>query len=829
MRKNWCIMLVGMMLLIFLPGGSQSCDSITVNSPLIFGSRLTATCTVSRTLCRGLEEDEFQFKWKLDNDFIPSSQYMHPFKNTTTVTLDNFNKSSALLSCYIIGASKRMQLIDRKDVKAGYPPSPPTNLSCLMNLFDDKLNCTWELGKDPLIQTNVTLSSIKATSKCEASPEVKENIIPKEYKTSALIPRKQFNLYKKLAVSVTVKNALGSATSTICLVPGHEVKLDPPVIEEATASVPGCVKLQWRNGKTGFYIVEQTYQLRYRKEDEKKWTEPADLGSGLNETSICGILSATKYHFQLRSIRASKTGVWSEWGHERTITTLESAPTGKLETWWKQTESKDGLQGRIQLLWKALKKHEANADHMWYVVKRSSGYGSNDAILCNTTALNCSFSPSIGVMGATVWAYNTAGHSQGTEITFSIKKGELGSNFQVFPNDNYSLRVEWETKPSAKGYILEWYESSNNPDIEINWKREPQWSRNSVLNENIKPFQLYIIKLFPLYEEGVGAPVQKEMYSRQRAPDLAPKLTLIRASKSQAELSWEPIPLESQHGFITGYTIYWTDPNGVELFADLKATSREYVIGNLDSLTVYKVVLSISTSGGSTNGTVMTIYTTLFDENEVNMLIMVLCLSFITIIIVTFILCIMKHERMKKRFWPSIPDPANSSMGKWDSVKQEKPRMTLNTRDVNQIITSDITILEGWAGKKPATEDLPKDTPIFPQDHSVNFHVQSQSIIENMNTLMSYVNVLDTVQYAKVITGGYREQSPPSSLYIRSESTQPLLGDTSPSPTNYENMWFHCQNQEDSVFFMEEESQTHFPLLQELKIQDEEEPFCLYS
>lgn len=41
------------------------------------------------------------------------------------------------------------------------------------------------------------------------------------------------------------------------------------------------------------------------------------------------------------------------------------------------------------------------------------------------------------------------------------------------------------------------------------------------------------------------------------APSHAPKLHLKRISKSEAELCWEPLPVEVQNGFITSYTIFW--------------------------------------------------------------------------------------------------------------------------------------------------------------------------------------------------------------------------------------------------------------------------------
>lgn len=43
------------------------------------------------------------------------------------------------------------------------------------------------------------------------------------------------------------------------------------------------------------------------------------------------------------------------------------------------------------------------------------------------------------------------------------------------------------------------------------------------------------------------------------APSYAPKLHLKSISKSDAELCWDPVPVEMQNGFITSYTIFWAN------------------------------------------------------------------------------------------------------------------------------------------------------------------------------------------------------------------------------------------------------------------------------
>ncbi|KAM4699822.1 granulocyte colony-stimulating factor receptor [Discoglossus pictus] len=819
MQRDRGILLGEVLLFFFLPG-THSCGTIAVESPIIqFGAPLTASCTLQQELCRGLEEEAVGLLWKLDGNIIPKSHYRSVQGNSSTVYFSNFNKSSGILSCYIKSV-KGLYLVNNVQINAGYPPSPPSNLSCLMNLTDEGLVCSWQPGRDPLIKTSAILLYSRSKGQCNISPENKTTCIPQEGQSSCTISRIHFNPTQKIVLWVTMQNALGSVDSTpLCLFPNNAVKLDPPIIErlDSLHSRPGCVSIEWRMAKLGTWI-EQWYQLRYRREWEINWTESQELIDGSLKNVLCGLSPASKYHFQLRCIKSHLRGYWSEWGTESSLITAEEAPKEMLITWWRKLQATE----QVQLLWKApqlkeVRRQTSYASPLWYIVKISPGHHNSDIAVCNTTALNCSFSLPSGTGKASIWAYNTAGSSPETELLFYDRNGPPASGIQVSPDSDQGLRVEWEQQVSAKGYILEWCKYSPSPDCEVNWKTELAGSRLSILRDNIKPLQMYTVWLYPLYENTVGSSVQINAYSRQGAPALSPKLQLTSYSKSQAALSWEPIPVEKRNGFITNYTVFWIYKNEKEQAATLNGSATSFVIRNLQPFSMYKVFLMSSTAGGSVNGTIMVLHTPLMDELETVMLV----LSITCILFITAMLCLCKHGRINKQLWPIVPDPANSSMGKWSPMLKEGAKVALNTsQDINQLITSDLIIVEA------EEKNLQKHSSNFKQSYLESHSLQSPSTAQGLATLQSYVNIIDSVQYAQVITGGYRQQSPPASMYVRSDSTQPLLGDMSPSPQNYENMWFHSK-QEDSVFLVEEETLTDFPLLQGLKIHGEGEAFSL--
>ncbi|XP_056413121.1 granulocyte colony-stimulating factor receptor [Hyla sarda] len=804
MYKNQGVLL----LLLFVVQGAQSCH-ITVDSSIIpIGSPLSASCD-----CPHLGNGKYEVIWKLDEDFVPCNLSSNAQTSTCSAYIASFNKTSGLLQCYV-SSSEGLQLVDQVTISAGYPPAPPTNISCLTNIHKNIVNCTWQLQKHSLLEENVTLSTFKSSNKCSTHLSSEYICNPSKGEHFCNISRKYFDNFGELSVQVIVQNKIGSATSSrLCVVPLQEVKLDPIVIKD-TIPHKDCVTLQWTYGRKAEFLKDMRCQFNYRKAAEMEWTGPIEVPVDVKTIDQCGLVGGIKYDFQIRCIRKNLTGQWSEWGPTTNVTTVETIPTGKLETWWRILEPTHDSPEKIQLLWKPLERNKANAEHLWYIVK--SSLDETDTILCNTTSLNCTISLPTEKKNVFIWTYNNAGASPESQITFTARNGTPVSKIEVSSNGDSSLKVMWEPQSSAKSYLLEWHKNTELSDCEIHWRVEQEGKRSSIL-QDIQPYQRYSVRLYPLYKDCIGMAIEIDAYSKEGAPDYSPDITLITVNKSQAAVQWKPIPVQRSNGFIN-YTVFWTETSGKEHSATLDGSATKYIITNLLPSTTYQVLLSSSTSEGSVNGTGLMLHTAAADNEDINMMLLIFILFGFFIIIVMVLTCIMKHERMKNRFWPVVPDPANSQMGKRVFFLEKTPEMTFDISDVSQINTSELRIVEGWKEKNLPLENGVKDNCF--EDYGLACNTQTSSSPEDPNKPKYYINV-DTVQYAKVITEGYREQSPPTSVYVRSDSTQPLLCDVSPSPQNYENTWFHFSSHEDSVFLMEEETLKDFPLLNALQLHED--------
>ncbi|NXT02949.1 CSF3R factor, partial [Jacana jacana] len=798
------------LLLLLCPGGTMGCASVAVGSPIVpLGSPVTASCTIRSELCRGLERGKVRITWMLDNEPMAGSQQRGPGGTVVSnLTLPQFNYTQAKLWCWLEWNGTK-QRVGMAEIRAGYLPAKPFNLSCVLNLSDYGLRCQWERGADSHLPTSVTL-------KCAGSraPAV-TGCTPQGDRSHCTVPRRLLQLYRQMEIWVSATNALGTAESEhLYIDPMDVAKLDPPALQ-SIQSIPfqtDCVALAWEVARSIAHMELQC-ELRYRAAEESVWALVTGINGQAGTVQHCGFLFGTQYHFQMRCRRSSARGYWSEWSPGRNYTTHEKAPSGKLDVWWSTQSAGAGGRLEVQLRWKAPRRREANGRVLGYRVTLSPRRrGRDPPTICNTTRTQCNFSAPGGTRRVYLSAYNTAGESAATEVILLERKGQPLARLWTMPGDERSLWVHWEAPPApVAAYILEWQPVPSEPGpCSACWQMERDGAATAALiQDGIEPFQRYNISVYPIYKDAIGVPVHTAAYSKQKAPSYAPKLHLQSISKSNAELCWDPVPVEMRNGFITSYTIFWADSIAEVSSAAVNPSLRSFVIRELKPSTLYKVHIMASTAAGGTNGTSLTLVTMVLDEIEIQFLFLTLGLIFVLLILL--LICFQKNGRVKKQFWPSVPDPANSSLGKWVPVELQQEYLQVpGVKEPGLATISTITVLERAAwGKEPAEG---RGRPGCGWEAAEPPRGPSGSG--------------ETVQYARVVGEGYRgQQHVPPRLYLRSSSCQPLLPEPSPSPKPYQNLWFHwaaphgCPGDGGCP----EEPPATFPLLQGLRISGAEE------
>ncbi|NXJ13688.1 CSF3R factor, partial [Odontophorus gujanensis] len=810
-------------LLLLLPSGTQQsgaesdCASVAVGAAVVpMGSAVTASCTVHRERCRGLEDGQLHISWLLDGEAMDGRQHRGVGSmEVSELSVPQLNRTRAKLWCCVEWNGTK-QRVGVAEIRAGYPPGKPSNLSCLLDLSDYGLTCRWQQGADGHLPTSVLLKSHRCPH-CRSRAPAVTGCTPQNGHSQCTVPRRLLQLYRPMELWVTATNALGTAESErLRIDPMDVAKLDPPTLQSIRSVPPqtDCITLSWAVAPRNAHM-ELCCELRYRAPEDPSWAVVTGIVGHAGTAQHCGFLFGTLYHFQMRCRRNSARGYWSEWSVGRNHTTHEKAPAGKLDAWWSTRPAAGRME--VQLRWKAPRRQEANGHVLGYrVTLGPRKRGRELQTVCNTTDTQCDFTVPARMCRVYLSAYNAAGESAATEVILLERKGLPLVGLQALPGGERSLWVHWEAAlVPAVAYVLEWQEVSSEPTrCSSCWQLERNGAATSALiQDSIEPFQRYDISVYPLYKDAVGTPAHIAAYSKQKAPSHVPKLHLKSIGKSQAELSWEPVAVELQNGFITHYTVFWANSTTEVSSAVVNSSLSSFTIQGLKPSTLYKVHIMASTVGGSTNGTSLTLVTTVLDDIEIQFLFLTLGLVFVLLIIL--LICFQKNGRVKQQFWPSVPDPANSSLGTWVPAEQE-PLQAHGVKEPGPATISTVTVLDKAAGKQTPTwsKEPPAEPPALPQPY-----VQQPG----PSTLQTHAGLgAEPVQYYVQVVGGSSRcpQHVAPCLYVRSSSTQPLLSDPSPEP--YENLWFRgaapsCPRQSP------EEPLLDFPMLRGLRVSGAEE------
>ncbi|KAK7147955.1 hypothetical protein R3I94_010471 [Phoxinus phoxinus] len=783
----------------------------TPASEVLAGSPVSVSCSIEDD-CLLTRGTDFRVAWKINNDFAPSNLSYQENTRTYGLRVPSLTHTADIV-CLMCVAEENCQIVDGVTVKVGYLPPVPRNLSCVLNVTQSFiLLCQWDPGeKTPSLPTKYTLHALSYNSE-KAQYEIPPG------KNFYLIPRESYSEYFKLEVYVTAVNVLGNATSApLELIPMETAKFNAPEIKRIEADKPGCLQYSWSLSQSQAW-VQSTLSVELRLTTLNNQLNK-ELVSTFREQQgykikTCGLLHGTNYSSTMR-VKYRQWSEWSEWSDPKTATTLRRAPAGSLDTWLKVNNQ------LAHLYWKPSKHFRANGWDLSYTVESKE----SKTALCVTQESHCSFNLNKWIKKVYLRATNAMGSSNQTQVRVYRKTGlDSVSNVSVRPQSQTSVLVAWESPESSgvTGYTLEWRSLSETLTLSFILMDK---NSSSTLLTGLRPYKPYEISVFPKYADGVGRPLTVMAYSSERAPSKAPKLEVEEIHHSQVKLRWDEVPFEQRNGIIQGYTIYfWGDSNDTQV---INTEKTNVVVGNLQPLTKYHALVSVLTMAGSLNGSVENLTTGRIDGFDMVLFVIPACIGLSLLIIIVVFTCLGKHERVKMCLWPIIPDPANSSIKRWtttDSLQGMPPFK--EDKDPVLVFLSRFSLLD-LTEKEPFEGEYVKESQ---WSHDVDRRDGSHSSFQ----ARSYDSEQDrdSVPYATVVFGGsYQSHSTALPPYVRSESTQPLLGADEPgSPPPYENVplgkrvskakHFIAFPQDPTGSEENEEIWEEFPMLRSLEIRD---------
>ncbi|XP_026782332.3 granulocyte colony-stimulating factor receptor isoform X2 [Pangasianodon hypophthalmus] len=767
---------------------ASPCAEVNSSSMVVpFGSAVTASCYIKEECPLTINQDFFT-KWKKNGHFIPSSKGTQ--KNVYEILIYNFTDVRAVLECFIC-SHDICNVVGAVEIRTVYPPSIPKNLTCLLNLNEPAtLMCTWDPGKKTSdIPTNYTLY----TEIRDTSPLQKFAFVPSPEENFYRVPRVGFALLHEVQVYVVARNALGQATSNLLVLdPMKTAKLDPPVIQGVGTQTFGCLEYKWSLSHTQKWIRKTLpIEIKFTPVNNNIFNKEQSIQQFSrrpdNKVKVCGLLHGMSYESQMR-VKYQNSSPWSEWSNATVATTPMKAPTGRLVTWLKLLKP-EGKKQTAQLFWKPSLQFRANSMNVSYTVSLMGELTKKKETVCVTDQQHCSFQIHAKVRKVCLTAMNEAGKSNPTEVPVYRQRGMDPVPFlKIVPQSEESLLAKWKRPDTStiSAYVLEWKSLCGTNPNHVSFEILDR-NQTSFVASGLEPYIPYEISVYPKYGGGIGRPYSIVAYTKQKAPSISPKLEIGKITPSFVELFWDEIPLKQRNGIITGYRIFYRDEKNNTGVIDIENTTRHVVLKDLYPFTIYELFLMTSTDGGSVTGSSVTVKTASIDAFEIVLIVIPACVG-LTLLFFGVFTCFIKQKWMKKYVWPVIPDPANSNIKKWttaDSLECMPPfkevkdpvlvylsHLSLLSLPEKELSKGDENIKNGnWPYKGKSVDTGHDDS----SHDSETFDSEQQS---------------ESVPYATVVFAGpYRRQPVPPPVYLRSESTQPLLGEEEPSsPRPYEKM-----------------------------------------
>lgn len=786
MIPKWMSVIV--MLVTFVNGarnddGIQPCAKIHTSSSVVpLGSPVIATCVI-REDCPLVTGQAVHIEWRLDDRLIPSSPEASESSRVSRAVISSFNHTRAILTCCIQASPP--QVVAGVEIRAGYPPEAPQNLTCQTNLTNpNTITCSWDPGQtETHLPTEYSLHTEIWADNENYSYKLPQGV------HHYTIPRFEFVLLYDMKIYVKAVNELGETTSApLVLEPVSSAKFDPPSIQVIPKKY-GCLRLNWNLSPDQAWLQacrSLNLEYRFKSVDSTQWNDPVFVQNAKTPVDMCHLLHWTRYFAQIR-VRYQQSP-WSEWSSSQSGVTLESAPTGRLDSWMEISDDPLLKQLNISLFWKPSKGFRANGQNVSYIVLVQRRE------VCSTRGNYCTFSISRSIKKVYLKAVNAAGTSSSTVVhIYKHKAHPVVLDATAVPYGNNSFLVQWRSMDSSGliDYVVKWRPLLKSGLSHIQFDIAGQNQSSIVITGSFEPYKPYGISVYPRFTDGIGPPKTFNAYLREKAPSMVPKLNIQKSWNSDIKITWEEIPLDQRNGKIQDYTVFYWNQKGPVNVVNVDTEKRSVI---LKDPSVDGAVLMVSTLGGSLNGSAVHFEFQPFDEVASAMIAIGSVFGLSLLIFVIVLTCFSKHKRFKGIFWPVVPDPANSFVLRLTSESTQYTHPSCDSED--PIYLSHLSF-----------PDIPMKLSKEEDDLWINSAEETSDLGESICgspfiTEYSGSNS-DSVPYATVVFSGFCNSPPPKEphVYLRSESTQPLLEAEEPfTPKCYQNLALGGMTEEQHFF-----------------------------
>ncbi|XP_035268677.1 interleukin-12 receptor subunit beta-1 [Anguilla anguilla] len=419
-----------------------------------------------------------------------------------------------------------------------------------------------------------------------------------------------------------------------------QIRYDAPHIKSMSRS-SGNLTLYWKNPPREKEAIIN--EIQFRREGEQSWQNNTLETQGENKLEEYTLTIQKDAVYEVRIKRRAKhlrTHIWSAWSNASKVPIeIHNQPEVK----WNVGELKRGVR-LLKLSWTAPPEAES-VGGVKYMLSLVITTCQRKPKTISRTTTQYKINVTASAVSVTIAAVNNVGESP--KQIFTVPAQHLTH----CPKDQVDHLKEKKRKKCVEMYELTGDTSTGS--VYSNMSKNATHALNEIKRKEMKDFVRYhyfvhigankpqTIALCPIYKTE-GVPTQGP-----------PNVTVAEVTYNSALVSWHPIPITHQQGFLKNYVLYITRGNDTNV-VNVSQFQTNYTIQNLTPGTLYIVNVAGETAMGvGPNTTKEILLNPLQGVSGWNWVIVGLVVA----PVVLTIFCSFIVKRLKHKLLPEIPTP----------------------------------------------------------------------------------------------------------------------------------------------------------------------------
>ncbi|KAM6305319.1 interleukin-23 receptor [Aegotheles albertisi] len=445
-------------------------------------------------------------------NYNPAEGPLRPINSSAVqLQLRHLQLPSGAVACFArCPNSDRRRLVCGTHLRAGYPPDPPSNLTCSIGEGSGRMGCRWDTGQPTHLPTHYTLHlrslEMSVAEDAEEDAEEEEMVFPAD----SPVPLSSLRGGNHYFVWVQASNTLGTARSAPQHLDLQELVVPTlPLVTraETMGTSPPTTTIHWKRQT----LLENVHcEERHKATGTLTWhMETWDSTAQEWSHQWQDLQSDTQYVFQVRCRLSPTNSPWSSWSPPFLYTTPEAAPTTAPQVWRRLGPTFPNGSHEVTVLIKPLRPQDARGRILGYTVATESARGRQ--LLCNTSSTACSVLVPPGAHVLHITAHNSRGASSPASIPLGREEVPAPVAVEVKAENGSRVRVSWQ--PPRRGgrsplwFIVEWVSSTQHGQEErYFWKRVPYQETHMDIQEEAAAGGHINVSVYAVYPDGVSKP-----------------------------------------------------------------------------------------------------------------------------------------------------------------------------------------------------------------------------------------------------------------------------------------------------------------------------------